>query len=128
VRDYVSKQDQWAIRSLNCPNNGTTIARSIIQGKAIAICDGSYKYKFGTAGFVIQQGLSKESRILGANVTPGHPEDKQNPYRSEVGGKFAIVIVVEAITTLFDIQSGSRSTFHTLSENTSKARSRPVFS
>jgi hypothetical protein len=45
-------------------------------------------------------------RILGANVTPGHPEE-QNPYRSKVGGIFAIGIVVEAITTLFDIQSGT---------------------
>jgi hypothetical protein len=106
VKDHVSVQDLWAIRSLDCPNNGETIAQALIRGNAIAICDGSYKDQFGTAGFALQNGSSREYRILGANVTPGHPED-QNPYRSEVGGIAAIIIIVEAITTIYDIQTGA---------------------
>ena len=104
VQEYVSENDQWTIRSLDCPSNGAVIARALIQGTAIAICDGSYKDQFGTAGFVLQNGFSRESRILGANVTPGHP-DEQNPYRSEIGGMAAIVVVVEALTLLYDIQT-----------------------
>ena len=106
IREYVSDQDQWAIRCFECTQNGAIIAQSIIRGNAIAICDGSYKDHFGTAAFVIQQGNSKEARILGANVTPGYPEE-QNPYRSEVGEIFAIVIMVEALTKVFDIQEGT---------------------
>jgi hypothetical protein len=81
------------------------IARALIQGTAIAICDGSYKDQFGTAGFVLQNGFSRASRILGANVTPGHPSD-QNPYRSEIGGMAAIVVMVDALTLLYAIQDG----------------------
>ena len=106
IKEHMSDQDQWAIRSLESTRNGANIAQSIIQGNAIAICDGSYKDQFGTAAFVIQRGASRASRILGANVTPGHPEE-QNPYRSEVGGIFAIVITVEALTKVFDIQDGT---------------------
>jgi len=106
VKDHVKDHDLWAIRSFDCPNNGATIAQAILQGTALAICDGSYKDQFGTAGFAIQNGSSRDSRILGANVTPGHPED-QNPYRSEVGGIAAIVIIVEALTTVYAIQNGS---------------------
>jgi hypothetical protein len=104
VQDYVHTNDQWAIRSIDCPGTGATIAQTIIQGTTIAICDGSYKYQFGAAGFMIQNGFSQELRILGANVTPGHP-DEQNLYQSEIGGIAVIVIVAEALTALYEIQS-----------------------
>jgi hypothetical protein len=77
----------------------------LIQGTAVAVCDGSYKDHFGTAGFVIQRGDNDEERIVGAHVTPGHP-DESNAYRSELGGILAIVIVTEAIAKLHDIQEG----------------------
>jgi hypothetical protein len=104
--ERVSANDTWAIRKIDCPHNGTAIAQAIINGTAVAVCDGSYKNNFGTAGFVIQRGASKESRIVGAHVTPGQP-DEINPYRSELGGILAIVVVAEAIASFHDIETGT---------------------
>jgi hypothetical protein len=52
--DHIAAIDQWAICSLDTPQEGANIAQAIIHGNAIAICDGSYKNNFGTAGFVLQ--------------------------------------------------------------------------
>jgi hypothetical protein len=107
VLDHIAQRDRWAVSSFDCPSNGSPIVSAIIQGTAIAVCDGSYKNKFGTAGYVLQSNEdNSEDRILGANVTPGHP-DEQNPYRSEVAGIFAVVTIVEALTRLHDIQHGT---------------------
>jgi hypothetical protein len=53
-------------------------------------------------GLFYKTGIS----ILGANVSPGHRED-QNPYRSEIGGIFAVVVVVEALVKFHDISQGT---------------------
>ncbi len=66
----------------------------------------TYKDNFGTAGFVIQRGASTEARIVGANVTPGHPEE-MDPYRSKLGGILSIVVITEALASLHDIQGGT---------------------
>ncbi len=102
----IHDNDQWAIRSFSCPDNGTAIARAIIQGNAVAVCDGSFKEEFGTAGFVFQQGNTNDLRITGAHVTPGH-SDEINPYRSELGGILAVVIVAEALVLFHDIREGT---------------------
>jgi hypothetical protein len=106
LEDHIHDNDQWAVRSLQHKGNGQYIAQALISGKAVAVCDGSYKDQFGTAGFVIQFGNSPESRVTGAHVTPGHPEEI-NPYRSELGGILAIVIIVDAIASFHDIQEGT---------------------
>jgi hypothetical protein len=106
ITDLIHDNDKWAIRTLHCPENGSNVAQAILRGNAIAVCDGSYKDHFGTAAFVLQNGNSKTSRILGAHVTPGHPDDI-NPYRSELGGILAIVIIAEAIATFHDIAEGT---------------------
>jgi hypothetical protein len=102
----IHDNDQWAIRKLHCTDQGKAMANAILQGTAIAVCDGSYKDQFGTAGFVLQDGSDTDTRITGAHVTPGHP-DEINPYRSELGGILAIVVVTEAIATLHNIQEGT---------------------
>jgi hypothetical protein len=98
--------DKWAIHTLNTRSNGHNIAQAIIAGTAVAVCDGLYKNQFGTAGFVIQRGDSKESRIIGAHVMPGHPTEI-NPYCSKLGGILAIVVIIEAIVQLHDIRQGT---------------------
>jgi hypothetical protein len=82
LRSTIHKNDQWAIRKIHYQDtNGKNIARALIQGTAVAVCDGSYKNHFGTTGFVMQRGDNDEERIVGAHVTPGHP-DESNAYRS----------------------------------------------
>lgn len=106
LEDYVHPNDTWSIRSLHYTDDGSNIAQALIMGTAVAVCDGSYKAQFGTAGFVIQRGESTESRITGAHVTPGHQDDI-NPYRSELGGILAIVVTIEALASLHDISEGT---------------------
>jgi hypothetical protein len=106
IEDLITDTDKWAIRTFSCPDNGSALAQAILRGNAIAVCDGSYKEHFGTAAFVLQNGNSKTSRILGTHVTPGHPADI-NPYRSELGGILAIVIVINAIANFHDITAGT---------------------
>ncbi len=106
IISLINTRDQWVVKSLDCPEQGAVIARALIQGNAIVVCDGSYKDHFGTAGFVLQRWDQHHSRILGANATPGHPDD-QNPYRSKIGGIFGIIVVVEALVNLYDISHGT---------------------
>jgi hypothetical protein len=107
IATAVTEEDQWAIRSLDCSDNGLCLAQAISDGTAIALCDGSYKENFGTAGFVLQSNTTiRQHRIIGANVTSGHP-DEQNPYRSEVAGIFAIVVLVDAIVQIHKLTHGS---------------------
>jgi hypothetical protein len=92
------------IRTLGYPNKGSTIAQAIIDETAVAVCDGSYKDNFGTGDFILQWGNSKISWFVGAHATPGHP-DESNPYRSELGGIPAIIVVAEALASFHDIQT-----------------------
>jgi hypothetical protein len=106
LEDHIQDNDKWAVQSIQYDENGKNVAQAIILGTAIAVCDGSYKDDFGTAAFVLQRGASKQETITGAHVTPGHPEDI-NPYRSELGGILAIVVIAEAIASFHDIQTGT---------------------
>jgi hypothetical protein len=102
LEDCVQDNDKWAIRSIHYTKNGKNIAQALIQGNAVAICDGSYKDHFGTAGFVIQRWNSKVLCITGAHITPGHPEEI-NPYPSKLGGiVLAVVIVTGTLATSLD--------------------------
>jgi hypothetical protein len=106
IEDHISANDKWAIRSIQYKDNGKSMAQALMTGTAVAVCDGSYKDEFGTAGFVLQRGTNKHDTITGAHITPGHPEEA-SAYRSELGGILAIVIVTEAIASIHDIQTGT---------------------
>ena len=106
ITDLIKDNDLWAIHSFSCSDNGMALAKAILKGTAVAVCNGSYKDNFGTAGFVLQQGNNQDSRITGANVTPGHPKEI-NPYQSELAGILAIVIVAESIVAFHDINEGT---------------------
>jgi hypothetical protein len=106
LTDLIHDNDTWAIAKLHCPRKGANIAAAMIKGTAVAVCDGSYKDLFGTAGYVFQHWDSKEERVIGAHVTPGHSSEI-NPYRSKLGGILALVVVAEAIATFHDVQAGT---------------------
>jgi hypothetical protein len=106
LEDHIHNNDKWAIHTLQYTENGQNIAQALILGTAVAVCDGSYKDQFGTAGFIIQCGDSNKSHITGAHVTPGCQEDI-NPYCSELGGILTIIVITEAITSFRDIHDGT---------------------
>ena len=96
----------WSTRCLHLPSDISPILEGLRTGTAVAICDGSYKDNIGTAAFCIQSDLSGQHRILGCNLTPGHP-DHMTPYRSELGGIYGVVRQVHRIVQTYHLTSGS---------------------
>jgi hypothetical protein len=96
----------WAIHDFMAPvDNGQTIAEAIRNGSAIAVSDGSYKDKFGTAAWALE-GKTALHRITGHCVIPGDPND-QSPYRSELGGLYAMAVMAAAVCKLHQVSSGA---------------------
>jgi hypothetical protein len=107
LEDHIQDNDKWAVRCIQYDAHGKNLAQALILGTAIAVCDESYKEDYGTVAFGLQRGDSKHATITGAHVTtPGHP-NKINPYRSELGGILAIVVITEAIASFHDIHTGT---------------------
>lgn len=42
------EEDQWAVESLDCKDNGRSFAATIIKGTAKAVSNGSFKNSIGT--------------------------------------------------------------------------------
>ena len=135
---YLSNQESlpvynWAIRHTSFPSDVTLIIEAINNGTATGVCDGSYKEHFGTAAFCLCATTHTRSRIIGCNVTPGHPDDL-TPYRSELGGIYGIVSVVHDLVKKYGITSGSitvacdcLSALKTIFEHSSDSPSQPDF-
>ena len=96
----------WATQCLRLPSELSPILEGIRIGTAVALCNGSFKDNIGTAAFCIQPDLSGQHRILGCNLTPGHPE-QMTPYRSKLGGIYGVVRQVHRLVQDFHITSGS---------------------
>ena len=96
---------RWALRDIAASDNGVVIAQALRDGTAVAVSDGSFKDKFGTAAWVIE-GRRSDGWVEGQCIIPGGPED-QSAYRSELGGLYAIAAMVQVICELHNIQEGS---------------------
>jgi len=81
------------------------LIQAIIDGKAVAVSDGSYKDHQGAAAWIIE-GADDSVRLRGAGVTPGLPED-QSAYRSELFGLWGILDSLHAFTQAHHINTGS---------------------
>ena len=99
------KRERWALQNVQMTDNINEIIEDIVKGMAIGVSDGSFKDKFGTASWVIENEYSTQ-RILGDCILPGFPSD-QSAYRSEIGGIYALVLVVDIIKDMWNIKSGS---------------------
>jgi hypothetical protein len=83
-----------------------TLAKSIRQGTAVAVTDGSFKDTMGTAAYVLQDCLIDPTcRIVSVNQTPGRAKD-HTPYRAEIGGVLGIVLTLDKICDEHDIEEG----------------------
>jgi hypothetical protein len=96
----------WHTQVHQLSDQGETVARAILNNDAIAVSDGSYKHDRGAAGLVLQEGFNKTNRIRLSNVIPGTAE-AQSSYRSELGGIYGIVCVVELLATTYGLTDGS---------------------
>eukprot|EP00978_Attheya_sp_CCMP212_P015316 scaffold39516_cov35-Attheya_sp.AAC.2 len=95
---------RWATRNIGIHDNGKNVAQSIREGTARAVSDGSYINGSGAAGYVLL-GTSHRSRITGSLVLPGSSL-VMSAYRSELGGLYGIICVVEDVCTIHTIESG----------------------
>eukprot|EP00978_Attheya_sp_CCMP212_P021526 scaffold62934_cov76-Attheya_sp.AAC.1 len=95
---------RWATRNVRIHDNGENVAQSIREGTARAVSDGSYINGLGAAGYVLL-GTSHRSRITGSLVLPGSSLD-MSAYRSELGGLYGIICVVEDVCIIHTIKSG----------------------
>jgi hypothetical protein len=95
---------KWSVQHFQSSDNGALLAKAIIDGDAIAVCDGSYKNGKGSAAWVLE-GASSEGRISGYNFPPGHSE-AQNSYRSELAGLYGVLVMLKTICSLHKVTIG----------------------
>ena len=84
---------RWALCDIAASDNGVVIAQALRDGTAVAVSDGSFKDKFGTAAWVIE-GRRSDGWLEGQCIIPGGPED-QSAYRSKLGGLYVIAAMVQ---------------------------------
>jgi hypothetical protein len=96
---------KWAVENAEFTEGDIArVATSLQQGTAIAVSDGSFKDKRGTASLII---IGEEDSRIRADVhVPGEPCD-QCSFRSEAAGMYAVVVLVEQLCSQFDIQTGA---------------------
>ncbi len=68
-------------------------AEAIRNCTAVAVSDGSFKEGYGTAAWVIE-GETEDSQLLGRIIAPGG-QHNQSPYRSELTGILAAIIMIK---------------------------------
>ena len=95
--------DHFVLPKDNCQ----LIATAIIQGTAIAVCDGSYDPRdhLGTAAFVMVASKQDKKPLTAANWSPGTKSD-QSAYRSELTGVDSILSALAILVKQYKITSG----------------------
>ena len=94
--------DQWAVESLDCTDNGMSMAEAIIRGTARSVSDGSFKDEIGTSAFTVHaEGMMS---ITGVNAVPGNAQD-QSAYRSELAGVSGTLALAASVCKVHDIVS-----------------------
>jgi hypothetical protein len=86
-------------------DDGEVLAQALANGKAIAVCDGSYKQGRGASAWVIE-GESSEGRIKGFNWVPGSTVN-QSSYRSELAGLLGVVSFTVELCKYHSIKEAS---------------------
>jgi len=99
------KNTHWATKHTQHQDNGKTVANAIRHGTAVAVSDGSFKMKYGTAAFVIE-GNDSVNRIRGVNEVPGPLVDGDS-HRCELAGLYGIVTLIQTICDMYQIKEGT---------------------
>ena len=105
--DAVAQADRWAIASIDIKDNGRSLAAAILQGKARAVSDGSFKNAMGTSSSILFHSRANDpNRIISVNGVPGN-SNEQSAYRSELAGVSGSLATIAAVCRIHDIQEGS---------------------
>lgn len=97
---------RWCCATSQIPrDDGYSIAQAILHGKAIGVSDGSFKFQYGTAGFIIHSHLPHCS-LVAALPCLGDDSD-HDAYRSELTGLLGLLTALQVICEFHKISSGS---------------------
>lgn len=106
ILNKLDRNAKWIYKNKYLPSNiGTSIARKIIKGTAIAVSDGSYKGNIGTAAFIIHKN-ARTCSWVGTTICAGQPEH-QDPYRAKLTGQLGKIVTLHIICNLHKICEGS---------------------
>jgi len=94
---------QWATEEMNT-GDIVQLLKAIVQGKAIAISDGSFMEQSGAAAWMIE-GTTAYHHIVGTGITPGERKD-QSAYQSELFGLWGIMQSLKKLIQKHDIIKG----------------------
>jgi hypothetical protein len=97
--------ESWCFAHLDLGDDGETLAKSIQDGDAIAISDGSFQDQYGTAAWALE-GQGPSGRIVEAVTAPDTAKD-QSAYRSELTGIYCILLCAKKLCEYFKITQGS---------------------
>jgi len=82
-------------------DNGKLIAVALANGTCLAMCDGSYQSKLGTAAWVIMD-ESESGYICGSMWVPGISKD-QRAYHSELAGIYSVIRLVNHVCEYYSL-------------------------
>ena len=80
------------------------IINSISYGSAVAVSDGLFHSRFGTACWIIEYSTGSERNIGLIDVTGF--SDKYNKYRSKLAGLYGIIKIVKILKDITNIDKG----------------------
>jgi len=103
--DSLPNEAKWAVQEWSGSDDGSILAEAIRTGTAIGVSDGSFKDEFGTACLVLE-GKDSVGRIVCPCIIPGQRSD-QSAYRSELGGLFGLLVLVDVICRTHGVSEGS---------------------
>jgi hypothetical protein len=97
ISDIIHNNNEWAIHTLHCPENGGIVAQAIIGENAIAVSEGSYKDYVGTACCLFPAKW-KESNLLLHPQKP-LPHSTTVPTTIQIGceSQFCLIAVFEHV-------------------------------
>ena len=101
---YKMKDEQWIITHLTIIGDIENIMNELGRGTLRAVSDGSCDYdrNIGTSGWCI---ISQQAAIRGVNRVP-HGSSNMDSMRSELGGLYTILTIIETIASYYDIRAG----------------------
>ena len=94
----------WAVKHLQCSDNGANIAQAIRDGSLIVVSDGSLKQGLGTSAFILEA-PNRQHTIRGVNKVPG-PITDGNSHRCEMAGIYGALLCIKNLCTLHNITEG----------------------
>ena len=98
------KTERWAARKILMTESIDGILESLRKDTAVAVSDGSFKTKFGTACWILEDEKGEE-RIIGLIDVPGSSGDHE-AYRSELAGLYGIMVATRAFERMGEMESG----------------------